>query len=52
MSTKLQLFINDQPADLSDNTPIALTFQVNDLADLKDRQSTFSNSLKAAVNRQ
>lgn len=46
MPTKLQLFINDQPADLSDNTPIALTFQVNDLADLKDRQSTFSNSLK------
>jgi hypothetical protein len=43
---KPHLIINDQTVDLSDDSVIALTFQVNDLADLKDRQSTFTNSIK------
>lgn len=43
---KLELYLNNEKADLSDSTSISLTFQVNDLADLKDRQSTFSNSFK------
>ena len=39
-----QLIINGQPIDLYASTRIALTLQVNDLADLSDRQSARSNS--------
>lgn len=41
-----QLYINERLADLSGDTPMAINFQVNNLAELKDRQSTFSNSIK------
>lgn len=32
--------------DLEDNEPIAITKQVNDIAELKDRQSDFSNNIR------
>lgn len=41
-----ELYIGDELADLSDEKPIAITFQVNNLADLQDRQSTFSQAIK------
>lgn len=41
-----ELYIDDQLADLSDTSPVALTLQVNNLAELKDRQSLYSNSVK------
>lgn len=41
-----ELYINGELCDLSDDTPIAITFQVNNLADLADRQSTYSNTIK------
>ena len=42
----LQLFINDQLADLSDDSPIALTFQINNLAEVKNQQGNTSNQFK------
>lgn len=42
----IELYINGELCDLSDSTPIALTLQVNNLADLKDRQSSYSNTIK------
>lgn len=41
-----ELYISDELADLSDEQPIALNLQVNDLADLQDRQSTYSQTIK------
>lgn len=41
-----QLYINGVLADLSGDALIAITYQVNNLAELKDRQSTYSNSIK------
>lgn len=41
---KEKLFINDELVDLPSDT-IALTSQINDIGELKDRQSNFSNSL-------
>lgn len=44
-----ELYINDILIDLDEvEDPIALTFAVNDIADLQDRQSTFSNTVKFA----
>jgi hypothetical protein len=43
---QLQLYINDQLADLSDDHPIALTFQINNLADVKNQQGNTSNQFK------
>lgn len=42
----LQLYINNQLADLSDDNPIALTFQINDLADVKNQAGNTSNQFK------
>lgn len=42
----LQLYINDQPVDLSDDSPIALTFQINNLAEVKNQQGNTSNQFK------
>jgi hypothetical protein len=42
----IQLFLNDNPVDLSDDSPIALTFQINDLADVKNQQGNTSNQFK------
>ncbi len=41
-----RLFINELEMDLSPQTVIALTMQINDLAELKDRQTNFSNRFK------
>jgi hypothetical protein len=41
-----QLFLNDNPVDLPDSEAMGITYQVNDLATLADRQSTFSNTIK------
>jgi len=43
---QLQLFINDELADLSDDSPIALTFQINNLAEVKNQQGNTSNQFK------
>lgn len=41
-----QLFIDDIEIELYPDTVIALTYQINDLAELKDRQANFSNQFK------
>jgi hypothetical protein len=42
----IQLYINDQLADLGDDTPIALTFQINNLAEVRNQQGNTSNQFK------
>lgn len=42
----LQLFLNGQAVDLSDNDPVALTFQINSLAEVKNQQGNTSNQFK------
>jgi hypothetical protein len=42
----IQLFINDNLVDLSDDSPIALTFQINNLAEVKNQQGNTSNQFK------
>ncbi|MDB5030532.1 hypothetical protein [Mucilaginibacter sp.] len=42
----IQLFINDQLVDLSDDSPIALTFQINNLAEVQNQQGNTSNQFK------
>ncbi|PJJ79960.1 hypothetical protein [Mucilaginibacter auburnensis] len=42
----LQLYINDTLVDLSDDSPIALTFQINNLAEVKNQQGNTSNQFK------
>ena len=44
--TDTQLYLNDQLADLSDDSPIALSFQINNLADVKNQQGNTSNQFK------
>ena len=41
-----QLYLNSQLADLSDDSPIALSFQINNLADVKNQQGNTSNQFK------
>ncbi len=41
-----RLLLNDQECDLSPDTVIAITFQVNEIGEIKDRQSNFSNQFK------
>ncbi|HEY4326172.1 MAG TPA: hypothetical protein VGN20_19450 [Mucilaginibacter sp.] len=43
---QLQLYLNDELVDLSNDSPIALTFQINDLADVKNQQGNTSNQFK------
>lgn len=43
---RIQLFLNDKPVDLSDDSPIALTFQINDLAEVQNQQGNTSNQFK------
>ncbi|OKS84849.1 hypothetical protein [Mucilaginibacter polytrichastri] len=42
----LQVYINDQLVDLSDDSPLALTFQINNLAEVKNQQGNTSNQFK------
>jgi len=41
-----ELYIEDQRVDLSENTTIALTFQINSIADLQNRNGNYSNIFK------
>jgi len=43
---QLQLYINDQLVDLNDDSPIALTFQINNLAEVQNQQGNTSNQFK------
>lgn len=42
----VELYINNYRAELEPNTVVAITKQINNFGELKDRQSTFTNSLK------
>jgi hypothetical protein len=42
----MQLFLNNQLADLSDDSLVALTFQINNLAEVKNQQGNTSNQFK------
>lgn len=42
----IQLYLNDQLVDLSDDNPIALTFQINNLAEVQNQQGNTSNQFK------
>ena len=43
---QLQLYINDRLVDLNDDSPIALTFQINNLAEVQNQQGNTSNQFK------
>lgn len=43
----LEIYADGIKLDLPDTVKIAFTFQVNDIAELKDRQASFSNQFKA-----
>ena len=43
---QIQLYINDQLVDLNDDSPIALTFQINNLAEVQNQQGNTSNQFK------
>jgi hypothetical protein len=51
---QLQLYLNDQLVDLSDDSPIALTFQINDLAEVQNQQSvaTLNQTLDGLLQKQ
>lgn len=42
----IQLFLNEQLCDLTDDSPIALTFMINNLADVKNQAGNTSNQFK------
>jgi len=42
----IQLYLNDQLIDVSEDSPIALTFQINDLSEVKNQQGNTSNQFK------
>ncbi|RYU91065.1 hypothetical protein EWM62_03770 [Mucilaginibacter terrigena] len=44
--SQLQLYINDDLVDLADDSPVALTFQINNLAEVKNQQGNTSNQFK------
>lgn len=44
--TNLQVFLDNQLVDLSDDSPMALTFQINNLAEVKNQQGNTSNQFK------
>src|SRR3954463_2392403 len=43
---QLQLYINNELVDLNDDSPIALSFQINNLADVRNQQGNTSNQFK------
>lgn len=43
---QIQLYLNNQLVDLSDDSPIALTFQINNLAEVQNQQGNTSNQFK------
>jgi len=42
----LQLYIKDELVDLSDDSPMAVTFQINNLAEVKNQQGNTSNQFQ------
>jgi hypothetical protein len=44
-----QLYINGQLLDLSNDSPIALTFQINNLADVRNQSGNTSNQFKVPL---
>jgi len=42
----LQLYLDDQLADMTDDSPIAITFQINNLAEVQNQQGNTSNQFK------
>jgi hypothetical protein len=43
---QIQLYINNQLVDLTDDSPMTLTFQINNLAEVKNQQGNTSNQFK------
>jgi hypothetical protein len=43
---QLKLYINQELVDLADDSPVALTFQINNLAEVKNQQGNTSNQFK------
>ncbi len=43
---KIELYLNDELVDLSDDNPITLQFGINDLADVKSQSGNTSNQFK------
>lgn len=41
-----ELYINEKLIELSDNTPIGITFCANNIGELQNRNSSFSNTIK------
>ncbi len=46
-----RIYINDQLVDMMPGTVIAITIQVNNIAELKDRQASYSNRIKLPKSR-
>lgn len=42
----MKLYINGKKCDVKEGSRIAMTYQVNNIAELKDRQSNYSNTIK------
>lgn len=47
--TNLQLYLNDELVDLSDDSPIAFTYQINNLAEVQNQQGNTSNQFKVPL---
>lgn len=41
-----ELYVDSKLVDLGDNTKVGITMQVNDIAEMEDRQGNFSNTFK------
>jgi hypothetical protein len=48
----VQVYINDELIDLVPGQAVAMTYQLNDVADLKNQRANFSNVFKAARSKQ
>lgn len=46
MANRTRIFVNDQEVDLSQDSPIALTFQINNLSEVRNQQGNTSNQIK------
>ncbi len=44
-----ELYINDKLLELSDNTPIGISFSANNIGELQNRNSSFSNTIKVPI---
>ena len=44
-----ELYINDKLLELSDSTPIGISFSANNIGELQNRNSSFSNTIKVPI---